>query len=82
MLATKNLVIGVKILLKFSWIQSLSAGLNPIVNNITIVIKRKAEKPISTFCLAFSLPKYSDKISVHKNVEANKTVPSATGAGE
>ena len=43
-------------------------------------IKRKAEKPISTFCLAFSLPKYSDKISVHKNVEANKTVPKAIGS--
>jgi hypothetical protein len=35
-----------------------------------------------TFFLAFSLPKCSDKISVHKNIDANNAVPSATGSGD
>ena len=57
-------------------------GLKPIVISIITVINRKLENPIRTFFLAFSLPKCSDKISVHRNVDANNTVPSATGSGE
>ena len=45
-------------------------------------MNRNPTKPISTFFFALSLPKCSDKISVHRNVEANKTVPKATGSGE
>jgi hypothetical protein len=46
------------------------------------VTNKKLTKPISIFFCALSLPKCSDKISVHRNVEANNTVPNATGSGE
>ena len=36
--------------------------------------------PTKNTFFALSLPKCSDKISVHKNVEANKNVPKATGS--
>ena len=78
----KNLVIGVNTFDKLSCTQSPDEGLKPIVITISKVMNRKAQNPIKIFILAFSFPKYSDKISVHKNVDANKIVPNATGSGE
>jgi len=82
MLAIKNLVIGVKTFVKLSCIQSFGDGLKPIVINIIIVTNKKLMKLISTFFFALFFPKYSDKISVQKNVDANNIVPKATGSGE
>ena len=62
--------------------KSFADGLKPIVINITVVTNKKLIKPISIFFFALSLPKCSDKISVHRKVEANNTVPNATGSGE
>ena len=47
-----------------------------------MVMKRKLTNPIKTFFFAFSFPKCSDKMSVHKKVDANNAVPRATGSGE
>ena len=43
---------------------------------------KKLTKLISIFFCALSLPKCSDKISVHKYVEENNIVPNATGSGD
>ena len=56
--------------------------MKPIVINIIIVTNKKLMKLISTFFFALFFPKYSDKISVQKNVDANNIVPKATGSGE
>ena len=80
MLAIKNLVIGVKTFERLSWTQSDDDGLKPIVIIISKVMKEKQKNQLKYLVLLLS--KYSDKISVQRNVDAKSIVPSATGSGE